>query len=121
MPISQYTNSTTKPIPSVIHYLAQGISYPPKLIAGAYSCMAGLCLLLNGHVLRLFFRYNIGNSRQIVLYIRKYTLNTPGTAGGPGGRDRTLAEKSKKIARKSPFFLGEIKITQKTYFFANIF
>ena len=33
--------------------------------------------------------------------------NTPGTAGGPGGRDRTLAIKSKKIARKSPFFLGE--------------
>ena len=43
--------------------------------------------------------------------------NTPGTAGGPGGRDRTLAEKSKKIARKSPFFLGGKKITQKTYFF----
>ena len=33
---------TTKPTPSVIHYLAQGISYPPKLITGAYSCMAGL-------------------------------------------------------------------------------
>ena len=32
---------------------------------------------------------------------RKYT---PGTAGGPGGRDRTLAVKSKKIAQKSPFF-----------------
>ena len=36
-------HSTTKPTPSVIHYLAQGISYPPKLITGAYSCMAGLC------------------------------------------------------------------------------
>ena len=33
-----------------------------------------------------------------------YFLNTPGTAGGPGGRDRTLAVKSKKIAKKS-FFL----------------
>ena len=33
-----------------------------------------------------------------------YNSNTPGTAGGPGGRDRTLAVKSKKIARKSPFF-----------------
>ena len=31
--------------------------------------------------------------------------NTPGTAGGPGGRDRTLAVKSKKIAKKSGFFL----------------
>ena len=30
--------------------------------------------------------------------------NTPGTAGGPGGRDRNLAVKSKKIARKSVFF-----------------
>ena len=30
--------------------------------------------------------------------------NTPGTAGGPGGRDRTLAVKSQKIARKSAFF-----------------
>ena len=27
--------------------------------------------------------------------------DTPGTAGGPGGHDRTLAVKSKKIARKS--------------------
>ena len=26
--------------------------------------------------------------------------NTPGTAGGPGGHDRTLDVKSKKIARK---------------------
>ena len=49
-------------------------------------------------------------------------IHTPGTAGGPGGRDRTLAVKSKKIARKSPFFLGGKKITQKTYFcFAYIF
>ena len=47
----------------------------------------------------------------------KFISNTPGTAGGPGGRDRTLAIKSKKIARKSPFFLGGKKITQKTYFF----
>ena len=26
--------------------------------------------------------------------------NTPGTAGGPGGRDRTLAVKSRKTAKK---------------------
>ena len=31
--------------------------------------------------------------------------NTPGTAGGPGGRDRTLAVKSRKNAKKS--ILGE--------------
>ena len=32
------------------------------------------------------------------------TKNTPGTAGGPGGRDRTLAVKIRKTARKSAFF-----------------
>ena len=31
-------------------------------------------------------------------------LNTPGTAGGPGGRDGTLAEKSRKNVRKITFF-----------------
>ena len=35
---------------------------------------------------------------------QKTEKNTPETAGGPGGRDRTLAVKCKKIARKSPFF-----------------
>ena len=43
--------------------------------------------------------------------------NTPGTAGGPGGRDRTLAVKSRKNARKSAFFLKKIKITK---FFLHI-
>ena len=32
------------------------------------------------------------------------THNTPGTAGGPGGRDRTLAVKSRKNVRKITFF-----------------
>ena len=43
--------------------------------------------------------------------------NTPGTAGGPGGRDRTLAVKSRKTSKKSPFFLKKIKFTPKKYFF----
>ena len=30
--------------------------------------------------------------------------NTPGTAGGPGGRDRTLAVKSRKNVRKITFY-----------------
>ena len=30
--------------------------------------------------------------------------NTPGTAGGPGGRDRTLAIKSRKRPEKNTFF-----------------
>ena len=32
---------------------------------------------------------------------QKTEKNTQGTAGGPGGRDRTLAIKSQKIAQKS--------------------
>ena len=31
--------------------------------------------------------------------------NTPGAAGGPGDRGRTLAVKSQKIAKKSVFFV----------------
>ena len=41
----------------------------------------------------------------------KIFLNTPGTAGGPGGRDRTLAVKSLKKQQKSTFFRKKIKIT----------
>ena len=33
-----------------------------------------------------------------------FYLNTPGTAGGPGGRDRTLAVKNRKNVRKITFF-----------------
>ena len=42
---------------------------------------------------------------------KKKKKDTPGTAGGPGGRDRTLAVKSRKIAKKSVFFRKKIKIT----------
>ena len=34
----------------------------------------------------------------------KFVENTPGTAGGPGGRDQTLAVKSRKNVRKITFF-----------------
>ena len=43
--------------------------------------------------------------------------NTPGTAGGPGGLDRTLAVKRKKIVRKSFFFVNKLKLPPKKYFF----
>ena len=43
--------------------------------------------------------------------------NTPGTAGGPGGRDRTLAVKVEKSLENHIFFLKKIKITLKKYFF----
>ena len=42
--------------------------------------------------------------------------NTPGTAGGPGGRDRTLAVKSRKTSEKFPFFLKKIKFTPQFLF-----
>ena len=35
---------------------------------------------------------------------KKGKENTPGTAGGPGGRDQTLAIKSRKNVRKITFF-----------------
>ena len=41
----------------------------------------------------------------------KYKGNTPGTAGGPGGRDQTLVVKRRKTSKKSPFFLKKIKFT----------
>ena len=40
---------------------------------------------------------------------------TPGTAGGPGGRDRTLAAKSRKNAKKSAFFVQKIKIIKRIF------
>ena len=49
---------------------------------------------------------------------RKTIYNTPGTAGGPGGRDRTLAVKSRKIPPKSVFFRKKRKkLTPPKYFF----
>ena len=36
--------------------------------------------------------------------LHDYFKNTPGTAGGPGGCDRTLALKSRKNVRKITFF-----------------
>ena len=44
--------------------------------------------------------------------------NTPGTAGGPGGCDRTLALNAEKRPKKTPFFL---KKKNCLIFFAFIF
>ena len=41
------------------------------------------------------------------------STNTPGTAGGPGGRARMLAVQSQKNARKSVFYRKKIKIAKK--------
>ena len=42
---------------------------------------------------------------------REEEKNTLGTAGCPGGHDRTLAVKSRKNYQKSAFFRKKIKIT----------
>ena len=38
------------------------------------------------------------------------TSYTPGTAGGPGARDRTLAVKNRKKVRKITFFLKQARL-----------
>ena len=43
---------------------------------------------------------------------QKTEKNTPGTADGPGGRDRTLAVKSRKNARKSFFLVYEYRYSR---------
>ena len=55
-------------------------------------------------------RENIKNCWFIIIIIN-IIYNTPGTAGGPGGRDRTLAVKIQKTQKNSAFFLKKIKIT----------
>ena len=48
---------------------------------------------------------------------KKRRENTPGTAGGPGGRDRTLAVKSRKNGKKNLlFFRKKIKFTPPIFF-----
>ena len=44
--------------------------------------------------------------------------NTPGTAGGPGGRDQMLAVKSKKMLENQLFFVKKFKLPN---FLAYIF
>ena len=45
--------------------------------------------------------------------------NTPGTRGGPGGRDRTLAVKKKKTRPKIIFFCKK-KLPKFFFFFVHI-
>ena len=47
--------------------------------------------------------------------------NTSGTAGGPGGRDRTLAVKSRKNVRNITFFSEKNKIYPQKIFFFGIY
>ena len=67
-----------------------GLRAPPMVADGIE---AGHCFHL------LFFGPGSLHVPHVVADVSK-AGNTPGTAGGPGGRDRTLAVKSRKIARK---------------------
>ena len=59
---------------------------------------------------------------RLIYHYRKIIENTPGTAGGPGGRDPTLAVKSRKNFRKFTFFSLKNKMyPKKIFFFAYIF
>ena len=49
-------------------------------------------------------------------YVSKIFTNTPGTAGGPGGRDRTLAVKSRKTAENHSFFFVKKLILPNIFF-----
>ena len=62
------------------------------------------------HSLAHLLKYQWRETRMITLNSTPYFLTkyTPGTAGGPGGRDRTMAVKSRKNARKSAFFRKKI-------------
>ena len=46
-------------------------------------------------------------------------MNTPGTAGGPGGRDRTLAVKSRKT-HENHYIKKNKKIKLPNFFFLDI-
>ena len=46
-------------------------------------------------------------------------MNTPGTAGGPGGRDRMLALNSKNTLENQLFFVEKIKSTKKKCIFGE--
>ena len=60
---------------------------------------------------------------KMVVRQEKRNKNTPGTAGGPGGPDRTLAVKSRKNGRKICFFFIKKYNSplKNTIFFAYIF
>ena len=75
-------------------------------------------LYSNWYILILFYL-----ARKLVVQVssdNNFNFDTPGTAGGPGGRDRRLAVKSRKTSKKSSFFLKKIRFTPQKYFFLHI-
>ena len=55
----------------------------------------------------------------LACWLAGYSLNTPGTRGGSGGRDRTLPVNGRKKAQKSFFFVKN-KNYKKIIFFLHI-
>ena len=56
-------------------------------------------------------KYNAGQKVTCHIYkVFNLCKNTPGTAGGPGGHDRTLTVKSRKMAKNQHFFRKKNKI-----------
>ena len=53
----------------------------------------------------------VKEASNVKISICNFGTNTPGTRGGPGGRDRTLAVKSRKTPKNQLFCCKKIKIT----------
>ena len=70
---------------------------------GYYAGDIGPFTIMGSSAFNLFVAIGVSNS--VVPKVQgRMIKNTPGTAGGPGGRDRTLAVKSRKNVRKITFF-----------------
>ena len=59
------------------------------------------------------------NRQKFILSWQKIILfsNTPGTAGGPGGREQTLAVKSRKTLENLLFLVQKLKLPKTIFFF----
>ena len=81
--------------------------YPPKIffflhLSSSYAKILGGKLFRTWEFLRSGSKAKDGGKKK---------KNTPGTAGGPGGRDRKLALKVEKTLENQLFFVKKIIIT----------
>ena len=88
----------------------------PKLISHLYGLLPQVLPEILGLI-----NVNQAGKPKISGSILSPVINTPGTAGGPGGRDRTLDIKSRKNVRKITFFSLKNKIYPKKIFFFCIY
>ena len=59
----------------------------------------------------------VKEASNVKISICNFGTNTPGTRGGPGGRDRTLAVKSRKTPKNHFFVVKKYKFTNENYFY----